>query len=129
VAWPECFSDEVVVDFPSMADAVDRMRSPFLDDTSEPTIAAELSLTARQAFDGATLTLDLPLCWTCRTCGGRGEQWPDPCDGCGGSGTQSRPRRLQVFVPPRVADGTRFRFLVSPSGHPATRVDLRVTVR
>jgi DnaJ-class molecular chaperone len=70
----------------------------------------------------------VPLRWTCRGCGGRGEVWGDPCAGCEGSGHALRRRMLTVSVPAGVVDGARFSFSVSPPRGPMTRVDVRVAV-
>ncbi len=65
---------------------------------------------------------------TCRHCGGRGEQWPDPCGPCAATGIEVRPHPVRVLVPARVRDGARFRFTVAPRHQPETRIELRVAV-
>jgi hypothetical protein len=45
----DCFADEVVVDFPSVAPAVDRMRRSFLDEERTAPLSATIQLTARGA--------------------------------------------------------------------------------
>ncbi len=126
----DCFADEVVIDFPSVVPAVERMRSAFVDDGS-PSIPmnAEITLSPRQAFDGASVFLYVPVRCTCRACGGRGETWPDRCQRCAGSGTELRRHEVQVSVPSGVADGARFRFLVTARPDPPTPIELRVAVR
>lgn len=126
----DCFSDEVVIDFPSVTTAVERMRSAFVDDApgSAP-LTAEISLSQQQAFDGATVLLHVPVRCTCRECGGRGETWSDPCALCSGTGTELRRHQVQVFIPSGVTDGTRFRFLVAPRHESPTHIELRVAVR
>ena len=42
-------------------------------------VLAELHLSAREAFDGVTVPLDVPVRKLCVACGGRGEIWSDPC--------------------------------------------------
>ena len=91
-------------------------------------LAADVRLTARQAFEGAAMPLDVPVRCTCRACGGRGERWPDVCAACGGSGIELRTHAVRVLVPARVRDGARFRFVVAPRQHPVTRIELRVSV-
>jgi hypothetical protein len=48
-----CFADEVVIDFPSVAPAVDRMRNAFLEDERAASLSAAIRLSAREARDGA----------------------------------------------------------------------------
>src|SRR5262245_3674492 len=83
-AHADCFADEVVIDFPSVARAVERMRSGFVDEPRHTPLQARITLSPRQAFEGATVPLDVPVRCTCRGCGGRGECWPDPCARCAG---------------------------------------------
>ena len=45
----------------------------------------------------------------CRACGGRGHIVTDPCGDCGGRGTQRKPRRVRVRIPPGVEDGQLIR--------------------
>lgn len=45
----------------------------------------------------------------CRVCGGRGVIITDPCPTCRGSGTERRPREVQVRIPAGVNDGQRIR--------------------
>ena len=125
---PRWFGDEVAIDFPSMAPAVDRMRSPFVAaERSTPLIAA-IHLSPDDARLGATLPLDVPVCCVCRTCGGRGESWSELCLACAGSGSEMVWHPVHVSVPAGVANGARFRFTVTPRHHPATRIELHVRV-
>lgn len=124
-AW---LGDETAIDFPSVAAEVDTMTSAFLATEAVPTLTADVRLTARQAFEGAALPVDVPVRCTCRACGGRGERWPDRCPSCAGSGVELRTHPVRVLVPARVRDGARFRFVVSPRQHPETRIELRVSV-
>ena len=123
-----CFADEVVIDFPSVAPAVDRMRSAFLADERAAALSAAIRLSQREARDGAMVPLDVPVRCTCHECGGRGETWTEPCIRCQGSGTEIRRHQLQVAVPAGVLDGTCFNFTVTPRHNPPTRVELRVLV-
>ncbi|HEY7627759.1 MAG TPA: molecular chaperone DnaJ [Ilumatobacteraceae bacterium] len=45
----------------------------------------------------------------CRACGGRGVIVTEPCPTCRGSGTERRPREVQVRIPAGVDDGQRIR--------------------
>src|SRR5262245_39032445 len=106
----DCFADEIAIDFPSFDAAVERVRDSFLGDRDEhDVLAAEVSLTLTEAFRGIVVPLELQLRATCRACGGRGETWTEPCEACSGSGDLAVRHRVNVSVPPRVADGARFR--------------------
>src|SRR3954465_6400900 len=71
----DCFSDEVVIDFPSVAPAVDRVRSSFLVSGRSEARSATIDVTPREAVEGATLPLQVPVRGTCTGCGGRGGNW------------------------------------------------------
>jgi hypothetical protein len=123
-----CFADEVVVDFPSVAPAVDRIRRAFLADERPAALSTVIQLSRREAREGATLPLEVPVRCTCRQCGGRGESWAGVCGECQGSGAQVLRHLLQVSVPAGVHDGARFTFSVTPRRNPPTRIELRVVV-
>ncbi len=123
-----CFADDVVVDFPSVSRAVDRMRSAFLADERPSPVAAALRLSWREAREGVTRPLDVPVRCMCRGCGGRGETWTEPCRRCDGSGTELFRHHLQVTVPAGVSDGARFHFMLTPRHHPPTRIELHIRV-
>ena len=124
-----CFADEVVIDFPSVAPAVDRMRNAFLEEEERAAaLSAAIRLSALEARTGAMVPLEVPVRCTCHACGGRGETWTEPCHCCQGSGTELRHHQLQVSVPAGVLDGTCFNFTVTPRHNPPTRVELRVLV-
>lgn len=124
----DCFSDEVGIDFPSMAPAIDRIRRSFLAHERAAALSATIQLSAREAKEGATVPLVVPVPCTCHACGGRGESWTEPCTRCQGSGAELRRHRLQVTVPAGVLDGTRFKFTLAPRRDLPTRVELRVLV-
>ena len=123
-----CFADEVVVDFPSVAPAVDRMRSAFLLDERGTALRTAIRLTRREAHDGAMVPLNVSVRCICLDCGGRGEAWAEPCGRCHGSGLEFRPQQLQVAVPAGVLHGACFIFTVTPRHNPPTHVELRVLV-
>jgi hypothetical protein len=123
------FDDEVAIDFPAIGAVVDRMRASLLGAERETIEGrAAISLSQREALDGATVPIELPLRRTCHLCGGRGESWSERCASCAGSGERSTSHRFSVLVPAGVAHGTRFRLLVAlPQGLP-TRIEVTVLV-
>ena len=122
-------TDEVAIDFPSVATVLDRMRHAFFGGGPSVTLSAEIVLTPREAFDGVTVPLDVPLRRTCPRCGGRGETWAEWCASCRGLGEVSTHHEMQVRVPPGVRSGVLFRFSLTPPGAPATLVEVRVTIQ
>ena len=125
----DCFADEVVIDFPSVAPAVEKMRNAFVEGDHGSTLSARLGLSVEQAAGGVIVPLDVPLRTTCRTCGGRGETWTEPCAACSGTGTEVLRHHVNVCVPAGVADGARFRFSVATRHDPPTRIELHIAVR
>jgi hypothetical protein len=122
------FGDEVAIDFPSMAPAVDRIRSAFTAPERSTPMSASIHLSPYEARRGATLPLDVPVCCVCRTCGGRGESWAELCVQCAGTGSETVRHQVHVSVPAGVSNGALFRFTVAPRHHPATRIELHVRV-
>ena len=123
------FSDEVAIDFPSVASVLDRMRDAFF--TAEPaiTLSAEMTLTPREAFSGVTLPFDVPLRRTCARCGGRGEVWNEWCATCAGVGEVAAAHAVNVRVPAGVRHGDTFRFSLTPPGAPSTIIEVRIAIR
>lgn len=123
------FSDEVAIDFPSVASVLDRMRSSFFGDAPPVGLNAEIVLTAQEAFWGTTVPLDVPLRRTCTRCGGRGETWQEWCASCGGGGDIAATHELKLRVPAGVREGATFRFSIMHPGAPNTFVEVRVSIR
>jgi hypothetical protein len=122
-------SDEVAIDFPSMRGPISRMRASFGDSIEATPLVAHVTLSPRQAFQGAKVPLDVPLTRTCAECGGRGESWSAPCSRCEGAGMAIERYPLTLTVPAGVANGARFSFSVAhPRGHRA-HVEVRVAVQ
>jgi molecular chaperone DnaJ len=123
------FSDEVAIDFPSVASVLDRMRDAFF--TAEPaiTLSAELTVTPREAFAGVTVPFDVPLRRTCSRCGGRGEVWNEWCATCAGVGEVAAAHAVQVRVPAGVSHGETFRFSLTAPGAPSTIIEVRIVIR
>jgi hypothetical protein len=124
-----CFADDVVIDFPSVALAVDRIRRGFLADEPPARWQTSVHLSVMEARRGTTVPLEVPVRLTCYQCGGRGESWTEPCERCEGSGAILMHHVLQVTIPAGVLDGDRFHFTVSPRNHAPTRIELFVLVR
>ncbi len=122
------FADEVAIDFPSIDEAVDRIRRGFVAPERPLPVMASLWLTRRDAAAGAVLPLEVAVRCVCRQCGGRGESWAEHCAGCAGTGAEYLQHQVQVSLPAGVADGARFHFTVTPRHHPPTLVELRVSV-
>src|SRR5262249_33880563 len=126
----ECFADEIAIDFPSVAPAVERMRDAFLGERADrDVLRADVSLSPRAAIHGRVLPLDVRVRATCPHCGGRGETWTEPCRLCDGSGAASLSYPVHVSVPPGVVNGARLRFRVTSPDSPPVRVELRIAVR
>jgi hypothetical protein len=125
-AWS---ADELAIDFPSIAPAVERIRASMVGEEAERPLHAEVRISPREAADGITLPLDVPVRSACPLCGGRGETWMESCRACAGSGDSLFHHRVRLSVPPGVADGARFRFRVSSPLAAPTRVDVHVAVR
>ena len=122
-------ADEVAIDFPSVANVLDRMRDSFFGGPPEATLSAEIIVTPQEAFWGALVPLHVPLRRTCPRCGGRGEVWSEWCLTCGGDGEVSASHEMRLRVPAGVREGARFRFSVAPRGAPPTSVEVRITIR
>ena len=126
----ECFADEIAIDFPSVGNVVDRMRTAFLGEhTDADVLRAEVSLSQREAFAGHVVALKVPVRITCPNCGGRGETWTEPCGLCLGTGESLFQQALRITVPPRVADGACVRFRLKSPDAVSIRVELRVAIR
>lgn len=124
-----CFADEIAIDFPALGTAIDRVCDTFTNQEEHLAAAsASVTLTPRQAFDGTVVPLEVALPGLCGHCGGRGESWSDPCDSCCGTGECDHPHHVHLAVPARVADGTRFRFVLSSPRARPTRVEVTVSV-
>lgn len=123
-----CFADEVIVDFPSVAPAVERIRRAFLADERPDALRAVVELTDSEAANGVTIPFSVPVQCTCIECGGRGESWTETCAACRGCGFQLIRHPVQVTVPAGVRDGARFCFTVTQRPNRSTRVELSVVV-
>lgn len=128
-ARADWLADEIAIDFPSVSAVLDRMQHAFFGEAPAASLSAEIILTAREAFFGVTVPLDVPLRRTCPRCGGRGEIWAEWCMSCRGLGEVAATQEMTIRVPAGVREGARFRFSVMPPGAPATVIDVRVSIR
>jgi hypothetical protein len=124
-----CFADEVAIDFPSVDVALARIRRAFLADERPAQLRATVRLSDREARNGVTVPLDVPMHCTCRQCGGRGESWTETCAQCEGTGAELWHQPMHVTLPAGVPDGARFQFSVTPRQDLTTRIELHVFVR
>lgn len=130
VAPPDCFADEVAIDFPSIDQMVSRVRDRFLGVQADAdTLTTEVWVSRREASRGTIVPLDVTLRGTCVRCGGRGETWAEPCCACCGTGHAPVHRPLRVSVPAGVENGARLRFRVNAPMAAPLAVEVRVAVR
>jgi len=128
----DLLSDEIAVDFPSMAAVVNRIFATFFSDQGDENGSihtTELELTTWQAHQGASVPLNIQLAHTCPVCGGRGETWTETCAVCDGSGAALLPHRFQLRVPPGVRHRTLLRFFLNLPYVPETQVLVRITIQ
>ena len=122
-------TDEVAIDFPSVASVLDGMRHSFFGEMPTASLAAEVELTPSEAFWGSLVSLRIPLRGICSMCGGRGEAWGDWCAPCAGTGESVAEYPLRLRVPPGVRSGASFKFSIMPPGTAPTVVEVRITIR
>jgi hypothetical protein len=124
------FADDIAIDFPAVHALLDRIRDWHLAGEDAPRIVrAAVSLSAREARDGAIVSLRASLPADCFACGGRGETWMERCEPCDGCGDAYVSREVWVRTPPDVCDGDRLRFTVTPPAAPTTTLEVTVAVR
>lgn len=75
-----------------------------------------VEVTLEEAYSGTERVLRMPSVQSCSYCSGSGIAGQRPCSTCGGSGQVARERRLEVKVPPGVANGSRIR--IAGEGEP-----------
>ena len=125
-----CFADEIDIDFPAVGRVVDGMREAFLGEAPRRNVlAAEVLLSRREAAGGLVVCVTLPIRGVCPPCGGRGESWTEACAQCRGTGESLFQHPVRFAVPAGVADGTTFRFRVTPPHSAPIRVEVRVAVQ
>ena len=127
---PDCFADEVAIDFPAVGPFVERLRDGLLGErASAEVLTTDVWVSRRDALAGTVVPLEVPLRGTCALCGGRGETWAEPCGPCRGTGDSLVHHAIRLAVPAGVADGARFRFRVNAPHAEPVRVEVRVAIR
>jgi hypothetical protein len=125
-----CFADEIAIDFPAVGRVVDGMRDAFLGESERSdVVAADVSVTRREAAGGPVVHLTVPVRAVCQTCGGRGESWTEACAECGGTGTALFNHPVRLALPAGVADGATFRFRLTSPQTGSVLVEVRVAVQ
>ena len=127
----DCFADEIAIDFPAVGHLVARVRDRFVSEhegRDRETLTAEVSLSRREAREGATLPLEVPVMGVCERCGGRGGTWAEICGCCAGSGERPVRHVVSLTVPPGVTHGARFRLRL-PNEHAAVHVQVTIAIR
>jgi DnaJ-class molecular chaperone len=94
-------------------------------------VEAEITLTLEEAHRGVTRSLTFQTTETCPTCGGTGTTDNKTCPTCRGSGVVTRPKTLDVTIPPGVRDGAVIRLAGQgePGSNGANAGDLFLRVR
>ena len=125
-----CFADEIAIDFPAVGRVVDGMRDAFLGEAGRSgVVAADVSVSRREAAGGHVVHLAVPVHGVCPTCGGRGESWTEACAECEGTGASLFTHPVRVALPAGVADGATFRFRLSSWQTGSVVVEVRVAVQ
>jgi DnaJ-class molecular chaperone len=125
-----CFADEIAIDFPAVGRVVDGMRDAFLGEAGgRGVVAAEVSVSRREAAGGSVVLLAVPVQGTCPACGGRGESWTEACTACEGTGASLFNHPVRLALPAGVADGATFRFKLTSAQTGSVHVEIRVAVQ
>ncbi|MEG6512646.1 J domain-containing protein [Desulforamulus ruminis] len=72
-------------------------------------VESELPLTLEEAYRGGEKTIQLTSREICAACHGAGRQERGLCSYCGGTGSTSSQKTLEVKIPPGIQDGSRIR--------------------
>ncbi|MBI2166526.1 MAG: J domain-containing protein [Chloroflexi bacterium] len=73
-----------------------------------------LEVSLQEAYKGAVRSVEVGALETCGTCQGTGSSYGTICPSCLGQGSALRPHRIEVRIPPGVADGSRLTYPVGP---------------
>lgn len=127
---PDCFADEVAIDFPAVGPFVERVREGLLGERARAgVLTTDVSVSRRDAAAGTIVSLEVPLRGTCPACGGRGETWTEPCGACRGTGDSLVHHAVRLTVPAGVADGACIRFRLNAPHADPVRIEVRVAIR
>ena len=89
-----------------------------------------VEVTLEEAYHGTKRVLQLQAEEPCSVCGGSGRAGRARCSNCGGSGRLLRPKRLEVKIPPGVADGSKVRIAgQGGQGYDGAKGDLYLVVK
>ncbi len=93
-------------------------------------IGHPVEVTLEEAYYGTKRVIQLQAEETCSVCRGSGKDGRVRCASCGGSGRLLRPRRLEVKIPPGVADGSKVRIAgQGAKGSDGSKGDLYLVVK
>jgi DnaJ-class molecular chaperone len=101
---------------------------PPIDDSPTPLIT-QVILSTDEAARGGVLSLDLPTCSPCESCGGSGREGLFSCSRCDGEGLVEEQENITIQFPPMVGDGARIDVPLRGLGvhNYYLRVNIRVT--
>jgi DnaJ-class molecular chaperone len=85
-----------------------------------------VEVTLEEAYHGTTRLIQVQTEERCQLCSGGGIIGIRPCSACGGSGRVTRPRRLEIKIPPGVKDGSKIH--VAAEGDTGYKGDLYLVV-
>ena len=123
------FADEVAIDFPSVAPAIERMRSAFLaDEHVEDADRGTRDLAARSARRRDRPARRARSGAPAASAADAAKHGRSPARGCAGSGVELMHHQVHITVPAGVEDGACFHFSVSARHDLSTRIELRVLV-
>jgi hypothetical protein len=121
--------DEVALDFPSARQALDHARRDFAEADAPVLVSIDVALAPIDLRRSARVPLCVHVPSVCEPCGGRGEVWSDPCEGCQGAGTATVARYVVVRVPANTAAGSVLRYRLALPYGPLVRLQVRLAAR
>jgi len=72
-------------------------------------LETEIELTLEEAYHGGQKTLQFSISGICPTCNGAGSTGQQICQNCGGTGSKTTNKTLDVKIPPFIRDGSKIR--------------------
>ena len=103
------FSDFFKTIFGGMGGGFDTQRSRRTWTQRGSDIEAEIKLTLEETYFGERRTIHIDSSELCTFCGGTGIAGRGPCTSCGGRGSITRPKNIEVNIPPGIQEGSRLR--------------------